>query len=187
MSATSFVSASMRSAQPPQIDTSDLREKIIEARQANEAIGQNIRQRRQRAELRQEVQDLGAKSEALTKTVDDIKAEQQKAIASSAIPVKGLTLDEDAVLLDGLPFDQASTAQKITASVAIASALNPKLRVIQIREGSLLDKKAKQLIADFAAANDMQFWIEEVDGSGEVGFYIEDGRLAAADLVQAAE
>jgi DNA repair exonuclease SbcCD ATPase subunit len=174
-------------AQPNPKDTSELREKIDEARRQNEVIGQNIRQRRQRAALRGEVEELRKKSEGLTQAIDDIKADQQKAIAASNIPVQGLTLEDDAVLLDGLPFDRASTAQKITASVAIASALNPKLRVIQIREGSLLDSQARQLIAEFAEKHDMQFWIEEVDETGDVGFYIEDGRLVAADLKAAAE
>ncbi|MBN9317978.1 MAG: AAA family ATPase [Devosia sp.] len=169
-------------AVPPQIDTTELREQISTARDQNLRIGENIRQRRLRADLRRQVGELGEKSQSLTEDIDAIKGEQRAAIAGSNIPVNGLTLEDDAVLLNGLPFDQASTAQKITASVAIASALNPKLRVIQIRDGSLLDERAMRLIADYAAKHDMQIWVEEVDGTGEVGFYIEDGRLAAADL-----
>jgi hypothetical protein len=81
------------------------------------------------------------------------------------------------VLLNGVPFEQASDAERLRASIAIAAAMNPKLRVIRVRDGSLLDDEAMALLSGFASENDFQIWIERVDSSGRVGFVMEDGHL----------
>jgi hypothetical protein len=66
-------------------------------------------------------------------------------------------------------------------SVAIAMAANPKLRVIRIKEGSLLDPDGLALIGAMARDHDYQIWIERVDASGKVGIVIEDGQVIAVD------
>ena len=95
------------------------------------------------------------------------------------MPVPGVAFDDGAVLLDGLPFDQASDAQQLRASIAIASAMNPKLRVIRVRDGSLLDKDSMALLAEFAETNDMQVWIETVQSGRPGAIVIEDGMVAS--------
>jgi len=67
------------------------------------------------------------------------------------------------------------------AQLAIAMAANPALRVIRVRDGSLLDEDAMQMPADAADANDYQIWIERVDNTGEVGFVLEDGHIKTSD------
>jgi hypothetical protein len=101
------------------------------------------------------------------------------------MPVQGLTFGEGEILLNGVPFAQASDAEQLQASVAIAAALNPKLRVIRIRDGSLLDDLAMQRLAQFATATDMQVWIERVDSSGKIGFVLEDGHVKQPEQLQA--
>jgi hypothetical protein len=57
-------------------------------------------------------------------------------------------------------------------------SLNPRLRVIRILDGSLLDAENLALITSMAADQDYQIWIERVaDGSG-IGVVIEDGAIA---------
>lgn len=58
-------------------------------------------------------------------------------------------------------------------------AANPDLRVIQIREGSLLDRESLDVIAELAGANDYQVWLECVDETGNLGVVIEDGMVAS--------
>ncbi|OGN52478.1 MAG: hypothetical protein A3K57_05850 [Caulobacterales bacterium RIFOXYA1_FULL_67_7] len=57
-------------------------------------------------------------------------------------------------------------------------ALNPKLRVVRIRDGSLLDSTSMGLVAEMAEQRDCQVWIEKVDETSSIGFVVEDGRLA---------
>lgn len=94
------------------------------------------------------------------------------------MPVPGLSLAEGRVLLNGVPFDQSSSAEQIRTSVAIAMAANPKLRIIRIKDGSLLDEDGLRLIAEQAKENDYQVWIERVDSSGKIGIVMEDGSVS---------
>ena len=115
----------------------------------------------------------------LTTRIETRNAQKQKAIAEAEMPVEGMSLGGGQVLLKGLPFDQASGAQRLRTSVAVAMAGNPKLRVIRIKDGSLLDNASLQLISDMAADRDYQVWIERVDDSGKIGIVMEDGEVAA--------
>jgi hypothetical protein len=65
-------------------------------------------------------------------------------------------------------------------SVAIGAALNSRVRVILVRDGSLLDEKSMKLLEELAAQYDLQVWLERVSGDDEVGILIEDGMVAAA-------
>jgi hypothetical protein len=123
-----------------------------------------------------------AEAEALTKKIEDRRAAAKKAIAEANIPVKGMGFSEEGVTLDGLPFNQASDAQQLHASIAIAMALNPNLKVIRVRDGSLLDAEAMVTLGKLADENEYQVWIEKVDDSGEIGFVIEDGRLKGQSI-----
>lgn len=106
---------------------------------------------------------------------------EQKAAAIEAanLPVPGLAFGDGAVTLNGVPFEQASDAEKLRASVAIAATLAGKLKVIRIRDGSLLDDDGMRILADFGEQHGMQIWLEKVDSSGRVGFVIENGELVA--------
>lgn len=160
-------------ALPDLIDTADLQKKIADAQVTN----RNVDAKKRKAAMLKNVEKWKADSQALT---DSIEARQQAKIAATskaAMPVPGLSFGEGIVLMDGQPFEQASDAQQLRASVAIAMALNPKLRVIRVRDGSLLDDEALKTLAETAEAQDYQIWIERVDSSGKVGFVIEDGHV----------
>jgi hypothetical protein len=86
------------------------------------------------------------------------------------------------VLLNGIPFKQASGAEQLRASLAMAIALNPALRVIRIADGSLLDSEGLQLVAEMATKHDCQVWIEVVSDGDGFGFMIEDGEVADPDF-----
>ena len=65
-------------------------------------------------------------------------------------------------------------------STQIAMALNPKLKVIRIKNGSLLDSKTVQILEDIAEKNDYQIWLEEVSEEENINdgsFYIYEGEL----------
>jgi len=119
-----------------------------------------------------------AQAEDLTAEIEAIDRQKRDGLAAAKFP-GGLPLgfDETGVLLNGIPFKQASGAEQLRASLAMAIALNPALRVIRIADGSLLDSEGLALVGDMAAANDCQVWIEVVsDGDGD-GIMIEDGAV----------
>jgi recombinational DNA repair ATPase RecF len=106
------------------------------------------------------------------------KIERDEAIESANIPINGLKIREDGVFIHDIPFDQISQSEKIKASLSIAIAANPELRVIRIIDGSLLDSESMSLVGDIAKEHDMQIWIERVaDSNDSVGVIIEDGEI----------
>jgi hypothetical protein len=116
-------------------------------------------------------------STKLSDTIAARQAQARMAIEEAKIPVEGLAIVDGQVVLDGIPFSQASDAQQLRASVALAIAMNPKLRVLRVRDGSLLDDDALELMRAMCVEADYQIWIERVDSSGEVGIVMEDGAI----------
>ncbi len=155
----------------------DTDETVIQANieQADE-INSKVRENKTREELRGKVAALSSEAEKLTTQIEAIDQKKQKQLSEAKFPMKGLSFDDSGVLLDGIPFNQGGTAKRIRASVTIAMALNPKLRVILIRDGSLLDDEAKAIIAEMAKERDFQFWLEQV-GEGGASVVIEDGQI----------
>jgi hypothetical protein len=163
---------------PALVDVTDLRTQLDAAKTVNAGIAERDRLQKCNAEA----EALEAESAALTKAIEDRTAEKLAAIAKADMPVHGLGFADNAVTFNGVPLDQASDAEQLTVSMSIATAFNPKLRVLRVRDGSLLDDDAMKRLAAFADARDMQVWIERVDGSGTVGFIMEDGHIRGQDL-----
>lgn len=119
------------------------------------------------------------KANEYTNAINDIDARKKKAIADLEFPYPGLSFGAGGVVFNNIPLKQASKAEQIRISMAIAMAMNPKLRVLRIEDGSLLDEDNLKLIHDLAEAKDYQVWIERVKGDG-VGILIEDGTVKDA-------
>lgn len=166
---------------PAPKDTVVLRGRIDGA----QALNRQVTEKQRRKQLFEQADNLKAQADEISARMAAREADKEAKIAAAQIPVPGLTFGDGIVLLDGQPFEQGSDAQQLRASVAIAMASNPKLRVVRIRDGSLLDAEGLELIAKAAEANDMQVWIERVDDSGKIGFYIEDGTLKATEAAAA--
>lgn len=114
-----------------------------------------------------------------TSVIEDIDAKKEKALIEAKMPIEGLSVNDDGVIYNKIPFQQLSSAEKLKVSMAIAMAMNPELRVIRIMDGSLLDEDNMKVIEEMAGEKDFQVWVEKVDSSGKVGFYIEDGEVSA--------
>lgn len=161
-------------ALPDPIDVSELQTQIADARAVHE--------KRVRITAKKQHQENAlhakAESEELTKKIAERNTEKAKKILEAKMPLDGLTMGMDGVvILGGVPFEQASDAEQLRASIAMAMALNPKLRVIRVRDGSLMDEDSLALVAKLAEEKDYQVWVESVDSSGKIGFVMEDGHL----------
>lgn len=160
---------------PAQLSTAALRQKMIDAEVINAVIrGHDDRQRHLDAAAAAKKE-----SESLTAAIKKMDADKSEAIANAKLPVKGLDLVDGAVVFNGIPFEQASTSEKIRVSMAIAMAMNPSLRVVLIDDGEHLDKDARALVASIAEQNDFQVWMTRVTDGDAVGIQIEDGEVVS--------
>jgi hypothetical protein len=157
------------------VDTAKLGADIEAARKTNEAVQRHL----QREALVHEHSQVTERLAELDKAIKERRKQGADAIRRAEMPLPGLGFTDDGVTFEGLPLVQASTAEQLRVSVAMAMALNPELRVIRIKDGSLLDDTSLRMIAEMAEAADYQVWMEMVDTSGTIGIVIEDGSIVA--------
>lgn len=156
------------------IDLSAIRQQIADAKATNDGI----EKRRTRVRHEEHAAVLKAEADALTQAMEERKTAIRESMARATMPIAGLGFDEDGeVLFNGVPFDQASGAEQLRVSMAIAMAANPKLRVLRIKDGSLLDAQGMAIVAEMAKEHDYQFWIERVATERPVGIIMEDGTV----------
>lgn len=170
-------------ALPEPIDTSEIRSAIAQAADVN----RNVAARGRKADLEKLATALEEKAGALTATMERRETDKRAAIGAAKLPIPNVEFGDGVILMNGVPFDQASDAEKLRASISIAMASNPKLRVIRVRDGSLLDDDGLKLLAEMADKADCQVWIERVDSSGKIGFVLEDGHLKVEPIAQPTE
>ncbi len=146
-----------------------------------ELINERARKVAERRRLEKVLSDHEGESFALTKQIEKIDAIKLSKIEAARFPVPGLSFGEVGVLYNGQPFEQASQAEKLRVSLGMGLALNPTLKVLLIRDASLLDEKSLQLVAAQAAEAGAQVWLEVVGKNG-IGIVIEDGEVEAVHL-----
>jgi DNA repair exonuclease SbcCD ATPase subunit len=162
---------------PEPVDLVELRSELDAAEMTN----RGIEQRSRKASLLEVAKMAEGESQKLTEQMDARARVKAEAIATAPMPVPGLSFGDGIVTFEGVPFEQAASSEQLKVSVAISMVANPKLRVIRIKEGSLLDQDNIALIATMARDHDYQVWIERVDTSGKIGIVIEDGQVVAVD------
>ncbi len=155
------------------IDTKLLQEKMNSA----ESTNTKIRENQKHAVVKKDIDKLLKQSGSLTSQLTEIEATKEKTLAKAKFPIEGLAIDDDGVTFEDIPFTQCSSAQQIKISVAMGLAMNPKLRVLLIREGSLLDTKSLQMVSEMAEKADAQIWCERVSKGSECQVILEDVAL----------
>lgn len=166
---------------PEILSTDTVMDELAAAKKANAQVAN----REERASAIDSVAHLQTEADAFDTALITFDQNKAAAIAKAQLPVTGLGIGEGIVLFNGTPFRQASDAERLRVSIAIAMYSNPKLRVIRVRDGSLLDSKSMRLLEEMARERDYQVWIERVDESGKIGFVIEDGMLVGQSLAAA--
>lgn len=160
------------------IDTAAFHEQIRNAT----ALNQKHQRALQRSQAQAKVDALAKREQELTETIANVDDEKKSIISSAAFPVAGLGFDADGgVTFNGIPFSQASAAEKLRVSTAIALAGEQPIKLLLIRDGSLLDSENLALLNTMADESNALVLIERVDETGKVGVYIEDGESHSTD------
>lgn len=128
-----------------------------------------------------EANQAGRRAAEADRAVKAIAEEREAKIAAAAMPVPGLGFDDSGVTYNGVPFAQASSAEQLRVSMAIALKMSDRIRLCLIRNGNDLDSDGLRIIEEMAEQADAQVLIERVsDGDAEDGaVVIEDGMVKA--------
>lgn len=161
-------------ALPAPVDLEALEAELSDLDTTNKAIRDNNAARAAAARAA----DLDAEYARLTDAIAAVDKRKADALAAAQFPLPGLSFDDQGVTYNGVPLGQSSAAEQLRVSCAIAAATDPSVRVMRVTDGSLLDSDSRRILADIAADQGFQVWMELVDESGEIGVVIDDGHVA---------
>ncbi len=161
---------------PEPVDVAALSQRIQDARRTNE----HVRAGRTRAGHIATAERYEAEAETLTAQLAARRVAKQKAIADAKLPIGGIEFGDGEIRYNGVPFDQASTAQKLQVAIARIVALNPKLRLAWIRDASLLDDDSFAELARLSQEYSCDILIETVRPIGKDAIVLVDGHVKEA-------
>lgn len=162
-------------------DVDFLKGQLKDIQTVNERAREVIRYRQTRDTLTKVEEEITSMNDKM----ELINIEKAEALEESPLPVNNLRVTPDGIMVvndedELVPFCQASAAQRLRISLAIAMAANPTLRVIRIADGSLLDDEGMDIVKQMATDKDFQVWVEYASRNEQdrIGVYIEDGSVA---------
>jgi hypothetical protein len=171
---------------PEETDTDAITARLQAARLNNARYVTWTQQRDRRKEHVDKANGHALNYDQLTKRLDELDAERLKVIEDAKLPVEGIGFGDGYVTLkaeDGagtVPWAQASEAIRTDASLSLAMAMQPKLKVILIRNGSNIGKRIRQRIQQRAAERKYKVVLEVVEEGDGTHVVIEDGQVKAA-------
>lgn len=124
------------------------------------------------------LQEKQVEAAEYSKQIETIDSKKRKLLAEASYPIPELSISPDGgVMLSGQPLEQASAAESLRASFAIAIAMNPGFPVALIRDGSLLDENSLRSVEQMAAEKGCQVWVERVGEGEECSVIISEGLI----------
>lgn len=159
-------------------------EQIIAAESEIEDVEKKNAEIRAAIRYRKAVKDsqkLKQKSDEFSETLRRLDQDKITRIQNAQFPLEGLSLSDDAIIFKGTHFSRLSTGEQIKVSASIAMKLNPNLRVIFIRDGSLLDEEGLRAVIELAQAENYEIWIEKICEDPLIGIHLEEGLIKYID------
>lgn len=155
------------------IDTAPIMVRLQTVQQTNAKVAANAAART----LELERDTARAVVLKLTGQIEAIDAQKQATLAAAEYPLDGMSVSDDEVLYEGVRFSQLNDATKIAVSCAMGLSLNPKLKLMIIRQGCHLDDDMLQVVRDMAKQANALILIERVGLGQECKIIIADGNV----------
>jgi DNA repair exonuclease SbcCD ATPase subunit len=150
---------------------------LARADEHNRAVYARRAQMDRRAETAETVSKLTRERDDLTKVLETIDGRKAGILAAAQLPVEGLSIDDEGITLNGVPFIQASAAERLRVALGLAIAAAPDLGDVWVRDGALLDEESLELVASQAAAAGKRVWVERVGTRDPGVIVIQDGQV----------
>jgi hypothetical protein len=159
------------------IDLNSLKQDIAKIDEKNAMIRDNKRYDEEKGKL----DDLRDTYGKLDIDLESIRQERINALQSANIPVEGLSFSDDGLLYNDIPLSQCSDGEKLMISMRISMALNPTVKILRVKDGSLIGPKNLEILKEIVKDKGYQLWLESVSGrdeyenGGKTGIFISEG------------
>jgi len=161
-------------------DIESIKAQISSATETNK----KIQQRDMKANLENQIGDLKVLSEQYTQELKDLESEKLDRISGVKFPIEGLSINDEGITYKGFPLEQISQSEQLLVGLSVGAALNPNLKVILIKDASVLDAENMQMLKQWAKDKDYQLWIERVEEDDPDAIIIEDGEIAHTNKIK---
>jgi len=156
---------------------------IAEQMRTAEAVNVQVRQKRQRATVVTELDARRATVTQLTQSIEAVDTRKAELLAKAPFPIPGLGFEEVGgeytVTYNKIPLADLTGSEPILVCTAIAMAANPTVRVILIRDASLLDAETLAALGSFAQGRGYHILTELVGDGDASSFVIQDGGVVS--------
>jgi len=117
------------------------------------------------------------KHQALDSKLEHLRDLRIHLLDGVSLGIDGLSLSDGDLHLNGIPYRQASHAERLRVACAVAMKQNPALKLLRVDDGEHLDKNSRALLLELADANDWQVIITAVSSTDtELKIEIEDAK-----------
>ncbi len=117
-----------------------------------------------------EINELAEKHETLDRLYKKLTGDIPKQLlAEVELPIKGLEITGDDILVDGISIDKRSTGEKMTSAVDIAKGLTGDLKAICIDRYESLGKLAQRSLEKTAETDEFEYFITIVTDDPQLG------------------
>jgi len=155
------------------------REELVRCSDHNAEVVRLTAEKEQAEALEEELDGLRMKVAKLTDKIETEKELRVQALAAADMPIEGLSFGDDGLILNGSPFGQASGAERLRASIAIAWALSPELCDVWVEDGALLDENSLELVRQYAIDSGLRIWVERVGENDKGAIIMRDGEVVS--------
>lgn len=129
-------------------------------------------------EVREELTTAMGEAAKLDQVVKALAKEvPQDLISKAQLPVEGLTIDGDTILINGVDIDNLSASEQLKFGLQVVRALNGDFKVICVDGIESLDKESFEFFLKEAEADDYQYFVTRVDGDSVHSIVVEDGEI----------
>ena len=141
-----------------------------------EATNAAVRDARTYKQTAGELTTAEAIAQAKQDALDALDQKKRDALTAAVFPDPLLSVDDEQVLYDGVPFTQVNSAMQIGIGFDIATLAQRELKLGFIKNGDLLDDDSLAEIEKRAIARDYTILVER-GRSGDKGYVFNEGEL----------
>ncbi len=98
-------------------------------------------------------------------------------IKKAKLPVDGLTISGDDILINGISIDNLSSSEQLRFGLQIVRALNGDFKVICVDGIETLDKDSFEFFLKEVENDDYQYFVTRVEGTSPHSIVVEDGQI----------
>lgn len=129
-------------------------------------------------EVRNELSTAMQEADKLDNVVKRLSKEIPEALISKAkLPIDGLTISGDDILINGVNIDNLSSSEQLKFGLQVVRALNGDFKVICVDGIESLDRESFEFFLKEVENDDFQYFVTRVEGTSPHSITVDDGEI----------